>query len=106
MAQYPQGHAKEIRMYCCLLCSQMNGFRLSRNRDDIIMNPANKAWFIIIISSPFRHNRKPLIFQWALTLRNAWTYSPFGIPHIPSPDSTHAFARLVAPPRSPFHEYP
>ena len=23
------------------------------------------------ISSPFRHNRKPLIFQWALTLRNA-----------------------------------
>ena len=23
------------------------------------------------ISSPFRHNRKPLIFQWALTLGNA-----------------------------------
>ena len=23
------------------------------------------------ISSPFRHNRKPLIFQWALTIRNA-----------------------------------
>ena len=23
------------------------------------------------ISSPFHHNRKPLIFQWALTLRNA-----------------------------------
>ena len=23
------------------------------------------------ISSPFRHNRKPLIFQWALTLQNA-----------------------------------
>ena len=29
-----------------------------------------KGWFTII-SSPFRHNRKPLIFQWALTLRNA-----------------------------------
>ena len=26
---------------------------------------------ILNISSPFRHNRKPLIFQWALTLRNA-----------------------------------
>ena len=23
------------------------------------------------MSSPFRHNRKPLIFQWALMLRNA-----------------------------------
>ena len=29
------------------------------------------AFLVYNISCPFRHNRKPLIFQWALTLGNA-----------------------------------
>ena len=32
---------------------------------------ANLLSLVYNISSPFRHNRKPLIFQWALTLGNA-----------------------------------
>ena len=42
-------------------------------------NPSHKLNVYIVtakrlvynISSPFRHNRKPLIFQWVLTLGNA-----------------------------------
>ena len=32
---------------------------------------ASSLSLVYNISSPFRHNRKPLIFQWALTLGNA-----------------------------------
>ena len=34
-------------------------------------NLSNDNAGVLKPSSPFRHNRKPLIFQWALTLGNA-----------------------------------